>query len=82
MDHRQVLLLVGLETLGDGLSVVVGAALATSHEALDASLLVAVKEEHVLGLADVSLEVGALVDLPGESVDQIVLISNVGFRRQ
>ena len=70
MDNRQVLLLVGLETLGDGLGVVVRTALATAHQALHASLLGAVEKEHVLGLAHVVLEVSALLYFPGESVDQ------------
>jgi len=73
-DHWQVLLLVGLEALCDGLSVVVSTALAPVQETISASLLGAVEEENVLGFADVGLEVGALVDFSGEAVDKIVLI--------
>ena len=74
VDHWQVLLLVGLEALCDCLSVVVRAALAPVEETISASLLGAVEEEYVLGFADVSLEVGALVDFSREAVDKIVLI--------
>lgn len=73
-DHRKVLLLVGFKALCNCLFVVVGAALATGEQAFLASLEVAVEEEDVLGLADIGLEVGALVDLPRETVNEVVLI--------
>ena len=50
------------------------AALTTLENALGADVLRAVEEENVLGLADVGLEVGALVDFSGEAVNKIVLI--------
>ena len=44
IDDREVLLLVGFETLGNSLGVVIGTALATSEEAFNAYFLTAVKE--------------------------------------
>ena len=67
---------VGFKTLLDGLSVVIGAALAALHETLDAGLFRAVEEEDVLGFEDVGLKIRALIDFSGESINQIVLISN------
>ena len=73
VDDGQVLLLVGSETLLDGFSVIVRATLTAAVKTLNASLLGAVEEQDVLGLADVSLEVGALLNFPGETVNKVVL---------
>jgi len=73
-DHGHVLGLESFETLLDSLRIVVGAALSTLENALGADVLRAVEEENVLRLADVGLEVGALVDFSGEAVNKIVLI--------
>ena len=67
---------VGFKTLFDGFSVVIGAALTALHEALDAGLFRAVEEEDVLGLEDVGLKICALINFSGESINQIVPISN------
>lgn len=65
-----------LESLSDCLVVVVSASLATTLDTLDAGILGAVEEEDILGLADIGLEVGALVNLSGEAINKVVLIVN------
>jgi len=75
-DDWEVLLDESFKTLLNGVSIVIGATLSAAHETFDASLLRAVEKEDVLRLDNIGLKVGALVDLPGEPIDQIVLIQN------
>ena len=73
VDHGHVLVEVGVETLLNSLNVVVRAALVAAQQALLARLHRTVEEEHVLGLADMSLEIGALLNSSGEAVNEVVL---------
>ena len=72
----KILGIEGFKTLLDGISVVISATLTALHEALDAGFLRAVEEEDALGLEDVGLKIRALINFSGESINQIVLISN------
>lgn len=71
-DNGHVLGDKGLEALADSFQVVVSATLATSEDALGASLLRTIEEEHILCLTDISLKVGALINFSGESINKIV----------
>ena len=74
INDWHVLFRVCCETLGDGLRFVIGASLIATHQALIGYLLSAIEEQHVLSLTYIGLEVGALLNGPGKSVNEIVLI--------
>lgn len=74
VDYWQVFLLIGLEALYYCFSVIIGPTLTAIQQTLGARILGAVEKENILGFADVSLEVGALVNFSGKAINKIVLI--------
>jgi hypothetical protein len=62
-----------LETLLNGFQVIVRTTLTTAHDALGANVLRAVEEKHCLGLTHMGLEVRALINFSGITINQVVL---------